>query len=460
MQSSIQTPPAQIRHLRGLVSGEVIVSGDPGYDEARSVYYSGLVTQPAAIVRPRDARDVSRVVSYARESGAPLAVRSGGHSPAGHSGVDDGIVLDLSSLNSIEVSVKDRTAWADAGMTAGALTRATGAHGLVVGFGDTASVGIGGITLGGGIGFLHRKLGLTIDSVLGAEIVTADGEVRRIDAESEPDLFWAIRGGGGNFGVVTRIHYRLHEVGEAMAGMIALPANPRAIVDALEALQAASEDLSGFLNVMLAPPMPFLPAEVHGKPIISALLVNVGDADAGARALAPLRAIATPVLDQFRSIPYSQVYEGGPEPPSPARVASTCFFTDEVDLAAAEAILEALPRSRAPMRVAHFRVMGGAVARVPADATAFAHRNRAIMVLTGAMYGDPAEEGEHQQWTKELADHLRKGERGAYIGFMGSEGEARVRDAYPDGTWERLRAIKARFDPTNLFRRNQNVPPA
>ncbi len=212
--------------LRADVSGRVIGPGDDAYDAARTVFYGGFDRRPVAIVRAADAVDVSRLVTMAAEADIELAVRSGGHSLAGHGVSDGGIVLDLSEMNALDIDPKGRTAWAQAGLTAGEYTAAAHAHGLATGFGDTGSVGIGGITLGGGIGFLSRKHGLTIDSLLGADIVTADGETRRIDAENHPDLFWAIRGGGGNFGVVTRFHYRLHEVGSVVGGVLILPATP------------------------------------------------------------------------------------------------------------------------------------------------------------------------------------------------------------------------------------------
>src|SRR5919108_650201 len=205
------------------VRGTLIRPHDDGYDEARSVFYGGFDRRPVLIVRVKDATDVSRVVALARESGLELAVRSGGHSVAGHSVSDGGIVLDLSEMKNLELDVEGRTAWAQTGLTAGEFTDATGAHGLATGFGDTGSVGIGGITLGGGVGYLVRKHGLTIDSVLAIDVVTADGQHLRADAENHPDLFWAMRGGGGNFGVATRFQYRLHELPSVVGGMLFLP---------------------------------------------------------------------------------------------------------------------------------------------------------------------------------------------------------------------------------------------
>src|SRR5215216_410324 len=232
-----------IREFPSEVRGRLIRPHDDGYDEARSVFYGGFDRRPALIVRVEDATDVSRVVALARKSGLELAVRSGGHSVAGHSVSEGGIVLDLSEMKNLEVDTEGRTAWAQTGLTAGEYTAAVGAQGLAMGFGDTGSVGIGGITLGGGVGFPVRKHGLTIDDVLAAEIVTADGELVYVDAESHPDLFWAIRGGGGNFGVVSRFRYRLHEVGTIVGGMLILPATPDVITSLVAEAEAAPEQL-------------------------------------------------------------------------------------------------------------------------------------------------------------------------------------------------------------------------
>lgn len=448
-----------VRQLRTDVRGPVIAPGDPQYDAARTIYYSGYDRRPAAIVKVADAADVARVVAVGRDADVPLAVRSGGHSIAGHGIADGGITLDLSAMRRLEIEPVGQTAWAETGLTAGEYTSAVGAHGLATGFGDTASVGIGGITLGGGIGFLHRKYGLTIDSLLAAEVVTADGELVRTDAEAHPDLFWAIRGGGGNFGVATRFRYRLHEVGDVMGGMLLVPATADLIVRFMAGLVEAPEELSGMVNVMAAPPMPLVPAELHGKPILFANLVHSGPIEAGEREFDRLRSLATPVVDMVRATPYGEIYEAG-EPPQPARVAIRSVILDEVDGATAEAILDSIREPGGTMRVTQLRVMGGAVARVPREATAFGHRDRQLLGTVASMYERPAEAAQHEAWVEGLAGTLRQGEPGAYVGFMGDGQESRVREAYPGGTWDRLAAIKARYDPGNVFRLNQNVPPA
>jgi FAD/FMN-containing dehydrogenase len=450
---------AAIREFSSKVRGQLIRPQDGGYDEARTVFYGGFDRRPALIVRVEDASDVSRVVALARESGLELAVRSGGHSVAGHSTTNGGIVLDLSEMKNLEIDVEGRTAWAETGLTAGEYTAAAGAHGLATGFGDTGSVGIGGITLGGGVGYLVRKHGLTIDDLISAEVVTADGELLRVDAERHPDLFWAIRGGGGNFGVATRFQFRLHEAGTIVAGMMILPATPDVIASFVSEAEAAPEELSTIANVMVAPPMPFVPAEVHGRLIIMAMLVYAGEVEVGERAIAPFRALAEPIVDMVKPMPYPDIYPPEEDDYHPVASARTMFL-DAIDRPVAETIVDHLQASSTQMSVAQIRVLGGAMARVPAEATAFAHRTSLIMVNVAALYERPDEAPVHEPWLSGFAAAVCQGEGGAYVGFLGDEGEGRIREAYPGSTWERLVAIKGRYDPTNLFRLNQNIPPA
>jgi FAD/FMN-containing dehydrogenase len=460
--SSLTSDPTMIsirRRLAAAVDGRIITPGDAAYDQARSVFYGGIDRRPAVIVRPTDASDVSQVVMLARETGLELAVRSGGHSLARHSTTDGGIVLDLADMHALEIDPDQRTAWAQTGLTAGAYTTAAGAYGLATGFGDTGSVGIGGITLGGGIGYLVRKHGLTIDDLLAAELVTADGQLLHVDADHHPDLFWAIRGGGGNFGVATRFQFRLHPVDQIVGGMLLLPATPEAIGGFIALADAAPEELSTIANVMPAPPLPFVPAEHHGRLVIMATLAYAGDVEAGQRVLAPFRALATPIADLVRPMPYPEIYPPEEEGFHPTAVLRA-MFVDAVDRDATEAIVEHLEASTAPMRVAQLRVLGGAMARVPAEATAFAHRASRLMVNVAAIYQHPEDAEEHRAWVDRFAAALRHGDARAYVNFLADEGEARVREAYPGPTHERLAAIKARYDPTNLFRLNQNIPPA
>jgi FAD/FMN-containing dehydrogenase len=316
-----------------------------------------------------------------------------------------------------------------------------------------------GITLGGGIGYLVRKHGLTIDDLLAAEIVAADGDLRYLDEHTHPDPFWAIRGGGGNFGVATRFRFRLHELDTVVGGMLMLPATPETIEAFVAEADAAPWELSAIASVIPAPPLPFVPEERRGQLVIVALICYAGQVEAGEKALAPFRVLAEPVVDMLRTMPYREIYppeEAGYHPTAVLRT----MFVDAIDHAAAETIVERLEASTARMPVTQIRVLGGAMARVPNDATAFVHRERRLMVNAVALYEDPAERATHEAWVDGFAQAVQRGPVGAYVNFLGDEGEARVRQAYPGATWERLTQIKGRYDPTNVFRLNQNVPVA
>jgi FAD/FMN-containing dehydrogenase len=290
-------------------------------------------------------------------------------------------------------------------VTAGAYTVAAAEHGLATGFGDTGSVGIGGITLGGGVGFLVRKHGMTIDSLLAADVVTADGELLRVDEESHPDLFWAIRGGGGNVGVATRLRFRLHEVGTVLGGMLILPATPEVVASFLAEADAAPDELSTIANVMPAPPMPFVDPEHHGKLVLFALMTYAGDVETGEKVVAPFRALAAPLADMLRPMSYPEMFmpdEGEYHPIG----AVHSMFVDAIGTAEAQTIIEQLEASTAMMRVTQLRVLGGAMARVPSEATAFAHRTSRIMANVAALYESPDEGPTHEAWVRGLAGAL------------------------------------------------------
>ncbi len=438
--------------------GRVLTPEDPTYDAARTVFAAHLDRRPALIARVTGPDDVARIIAYARETGSELAVKGGGHSPAGHGVSDGGVVIDLSALRSFELDAAARTAWAGAGLTAGAYTVAAGRHGLATGFGDTGAVGIGGITLAGGIGFLVRKHGLTVDDVLAAEIVTADGRLRRVDARTEPELFWALRGGGGNFGVVTRLKYRLHPVDTVVGGLLVLPATPELIAGFVAEAEAAPDELSTIANVMLAPPVPFVPEALHGSPVLMARMVYAGDVKAGERAVAPFRALTEPVADLVRPMKYADVFPD--EQRSRLAVVARMRFARGVGSPQAATILERIGESSATLAACEIRVLGGAIARVPSNATAFAHRRSRLLINVAAMY-DPSvsERSEHAAWGRRLSAELADGDPGAYAGLLADEGTERVRAAYPGATWRRLAAVNATYDPDNVFRLNQNIPP-
>jgi FAD/FMN-containing dehydrogenase len=451
------TATAWIDDLRERMAGRVVVPGDADYDGLRIVGLGQIDARPAAIARVTCAADVAAAVDIARRTGLALAVRSGGHSGAGHGTVEGGLVIDLREMKRLEIDADAMTAWADTGLTAGEVVGALAERGLVLGFGDTGSVGIGGITVGGGIGYLVRKHGLTIDNLLAAEIVTADGQLVRADIDTHPDLFWAIRGGGGNFGVATRFLYRLYPAEDFVGGMLILPATPATITGFIDAARAAPEELSVIVNVMPCPPMPFVPAEQHGRTVIFAQLGYTGDADAGEQAVRPLR---EPIVDMVKRMPYPQMFvepEGGEE--QRPMIHEQTLYLSAVDEGRAQAIIVACEASDAPLRAVQLRPLGGAMARVPEDATAFAHRDAPIMAVVVSFYESDETLAEREKWVRDLAAALDDGTPGAYINFMMDDGEAGVRRAYPAVKLERLARIKSRYDPANLFRVNQNVPP-
>jgi FAD/FMN-containing dehydrogenase len=449
-----------IPRLREAIGGRVIGPSDQDYDRARTVVPGDVDLHPAALAHPRDANEVAAVVGVARETGLELAVRCGGHSGVGHGLTEGGMVLDLRELRALDIDLEGRTAWAETGLTTGEYTGATSAHGLATGFGDTGSVGLGGITLGGGIGYLVRKHGLSIDSLLAAEVVTADGRILRTDEETHPDLFWAIRGGGGNFGVATRLRFRLHEVGTVVCGHLILPATADLVRSLVEACEAAPEELSAIINVMPAMPMPGVPEDRVGQLVAWVMLVYAGPVEDGEVAVAPLRSLARPIMDGVGPMPYPTMFEEpeGAEEYHPTAVART-MFVDRIDRSAADTIMAALGSSDAAMRVCQLRVLGGAMARVPVEATAFAHRHSRIMANLAAFYEGPDDRPVREAWVADFESALRQDDAGAYVNFLGQEGPEQVRAAYPEATHERLAEVKATYDPTNLFHRNHNILP-
>jgi FAD/FMN-containing dehydrogenase len=444
--------------LAARIRGEVLTAGE-GYDASRTPHFGFRTGRPVAVVRPSGADDVAVVVETAARSGLRLHVRGGGHHAAGHA-TGDGLLLDLGSLDDVTVesdSGGPGTLWAGGGASVGQVTAALADRGLAVGFGDAGSVGIGGLTLSGGIGFLSRRDGMTIDNLLGAEIVTADGRVRMVDAEHEPDLFWAIRGGGGNVGVVTRFRYRAVPTRQVYGGMLVLPATPDAVHRVYAACAAADDELTAIVSVMAMPPLETVPTHLHGHLVVMVRVCwsgHIDHLDQAERAVAPLRLAATPLIDALGPMPYADLF-AQPAPNGGAVVAVRTMFRDSIGTAAAAAIVEHLGRSRASLRLVQFRVLGGAIARVDPAATAYAHRRSRVLVTI--VSNDQPDLETARGWVEGLAAHLEQDDRGAYVGFFGPHDRHRISDAYPQETLARLRRIKASVDPDNLFRHNDNV---
>ena len=442
----------------------VLRPGAAGYDEARSAYNLLHDVRPGLIVQPTEAADVVFALELARREGLEVAVKSGGHSLAGHGTTDGGLLVDLAGLDGIDIDVTARTAEVGGGVTAGALTAATYPHGLVVPFGDSPDVGVGGITLGGGIGWLSRKHGLTLDSLLGVEVVLADGRVVNADEREHPDLFWALRGGGGNFGVVTRFRYRLSPLGPVVGGMLVLPASAEVLRGILDLAAAAPDELGTISLVTRLPPMGFVPAEAHGRPGVVMTLAWCGDPDEGESYVDRFRELAPPLVDQVRLRPYPEMYALMPDVPSSVTNITSSFLADDLDDKAIDIVLDAVEHPDDPsepvLSAVELRVLGGAVARVPAAATAYAHRQRNLLCSVVAAGFEPPRAAHHRAWVSSVADQLSPLARGAYLNFLDAADADRLDEVYPPATRDRLVAVKNAYDPDNFFRRNLNVRPA
>ncbi|MFL5651358.1 MAG: FAD-binding oxidoreductase [Chloroflexota bacterium] len=442
------------------IHGSIILPGSAEYDEARLVHNANADRRPALIVRAADAADVAQTVTLARESGLELSIRGGGHSLAGYGTNDGGIVLDLGPMKGLHIDPERRLAWAQPGLTAGEYTVAAAAHGLATPFGDTGSVGISGLTLGGGIGWLVRKYGLAIDALVAVEIATGDGRVVTASEESHPDLFWAVRGGGGNFGVVTRFQFKLYPVGEILGGALFMPATRDVLRGLVPIAAAAPEELSTISFLMALPPAPFIPAELVGTTSLVIMFVWAGDPADGQAALQPFRDLATPLADMAMPMPYPGIYEMLRDAEQRSLGVHRSRFLSTLDDDAVDAILEAVAAPSSPGAMIQLRVLGGAMARIPATDTAFAHRDAAVMATIMTLYDDPSTEAAHVAWTVGLHEKLAPNSVGVYSNFLEAEGDERIRAAYPAGTYERLAEVKRRYDPSNLFHLNQNIRPA
>ena len=442
------------------IRGTVIRPDDDGYDQAREVHNANYDRRPLSIVRASSAADVARTVLFARETGLELAVRGGAHSLAGFSATDGGIVLDLGEMKGLHIDPIRRLAWAQAGLRAGEYTAAAAAHGLATPFGDTGSVGIAGLTLGGGIGWLVRKYGLAIDALVSVEIVTADGRIVIASANENPDLFWAVRGGGGNFGVVTRFQFKLYPVSTVLGGALFLTPTREAL-RGLEAVAAAApEALSTISMLMPAPTAPFIPESVQGKQTLAVMFVYDGDPESGQQALEPFRALSEPMAEFVMPMPYVGIYEMLKAAEQRAPASHRSLFLETLDDAAVDEIVTRMSAPSSPHAMTQVRILGGQMARVSADATAFAHRDAKVMLTIITPFEDPSEAPVHAAWTHGYYEALRPRSSGVYSNFLEVEGEDRIREAYPDATYRRLAQIKRRYDPTNLFRLNQNIAPA
>ncbi len=449
------------RDLESALAGKLITAESDEYGQARKVQNIDFDRHPLAIVRAANTQDVSFAIRFARRHGLRVAVRSGGHSVAGHSMVDDAIVVDLSHMKGIEIDPATGVARVQPGVTSGQLAPVAAQHGLAISTGDTSSVGFGGLATGGGIGFMVRKHGLTIDHMLAAEVVTADGEIITASKDEHPELFWAIRGGGGNLGVVTEFTFQLKQVGTILGGDLLLPASREVIRGYLDYTVNAPDGLSTIAHVMHAPPAPFVPADMVGSLVLAIIVCWTGDLQEGEAAVAPLRSLATPVADTVRPMSYPDIYLSTEHQAAPHGAVLRTMFADELSDDTLDAFIRGIQWASSPYSVVHLRGLGGQMSRVSKDATAFAHRDRRYMMAIIAVWLDPNEDAApHHAWAEDLWNQVRQEGIGAYVNFVGDEGEDRIRDAYPSETYERLARVKQAYDPANVFSLNQNIRPA
>jgi len=455
---------AALRELTSTFEGELVRPGDPGYDEQRRVWNASIDRRPALVARCSSPADVGEAVRFARRAGLPLAVRSGGHSFPGHSVCDDGVVADLRQMNKIEVDPEARTATVGAGALLGELDRATQAHGLVVPAGIVTHTGVAGLTLGGGIGWVMRKYGLTIDQLLSVEMVTAEGEAVRASDSENTDLFWGIRGGGGNFGVVTEFEFRLNPLGPTvLAGPVFWPMadSPRVLRFYRDWIADAPDDLMTIVVHRMAPELDFIPPDLQGKPVVAVICCWAGDVEEGERVLRPLRSFGSPVLDRCEPKPFVE-HQAMFDPSFPhgrwyyMRSCDVDVLSDEViDITAEHSM-----RIGSPLTAFPIWQMGGAVARVGEGETAFNGRQAGHTFNITATTESAEGFEEEREWVRGLSSALEPHQSSSvYVNFLMQEGEDRIRDAYGAAKYERLKALKRKYDPENIFRLNQNIPP-
>ncbi|WP_371482134.1 FAD-binding oxidoreductase [Kitasatospora sp. NBC_00315] len=455
--------PTTIDDLRERTRGAVITPGDDGYDEARTVYNAAIDRRPAAVVRCANAGDVMATVGYARESGLDLAVRGGGHSGPGFGTCDGGVVADLSGLRGVRVDPENRTARAEPGATWGDFNAATHAFGLATTGGIISTTGIAGLTLGGGFGYLTRSLGLTCDNLLSADVVTADGRFLTTDSEHHPDLFWALRGGGGNFGAVTSFEYRLSPVDTVVAGpmLFELEHMDSVLRFYREFVGGAPEQLFLFPGFQTAPPLPFIPENRHGDVLGIVVVCWSGPPEEADAVLRPLRELAPRVAEAVGPMPYPAINGAFDAllPPGLREYWKGSFATGLTDEAIA-VHLEHGPRVPTLSSTVHIYPVDGAPQRIAPDATAYSYRDASFSTVVLGVWEDPAGGAAETAWVRDyhaaLAPHS---EAGGYVNFMGADDQHRIEANYR-GNYARLAAVKRDYDPGNLFHLNQNIEPA
>jgi FAD/FMN-containing dehydrogenase len=444
------------------VNGQTIVPGDAAYEEARKVYNGMIDRRPGVIVRCTDVADVMASVQFAREQGKDLSIRGGSHSVPGFGTNDGGVVIDLAPMNGVRVDPNARTVRAEGGCTWGGFNHATYAFGMATTGGIIASTGIAGLTLGGGIGYLTRAFGLSCDNLISADVVTADGRFLVADKRQNEDLFWALQGGGGNFGVVTSFEYQLHPVKDIVAGLFFFPVDhARDVLEFYrEYIQKAPEELGMFPAFQIAPPLPFIPPADHGKTFCILVCCWAGRPEDAEKIFAPIRKVGPIAAEMVSPMPYPTL-NALFDPLLPAGLQhywKAAFATDLTD-GAIKAHLEFGPKVPVVNSTMHIYPINGAAGRVASDATAFAYRDAKFATVIAGMWPDPADNEKNTKWVKDYYKALQPhSSSGGYVNFMAGDDQGRVRDNYK-GNYDRLVTIKKKYDPGNLFHMNQNIKP-
>jgi FAD/FMN-containing dehydrogenase len=462
--AEVALPAAKLAAFRAGLRGELIRPIDQSYDNARQVFNGMVDKRPALIVRCAGVSDVLNAVRIARDHDLLVAVRGGGHNVAGSAVCDGGMVVDFSSMKGIRINPAARTARVEPGVTWGELNHDLQAFGLGATGGYVSVTGVPGLTLGGGLGWLMRKHGLACDNLLSADVVTADGDLVRASSTENPDLFWGLRGGGGNFGIVTSFEFQVHPVGVALAGLLVYPlAAAREVLNLFrECSETAPDELTWGALLLTAPRAPFVPEPAQDQPVVALTLAYAGAIDEGERVLRPLREFGPPVLDLVEPMPYSAAQRMADDFfPAGLRHYWKSSFLHGFSDGAIDTLATRFETVPSPQTIVLVEQLGGALARIDAAATAFPHRHWPFNFLVTSMWSDRRDDEKNIAWTRGLWEAMQPFTANAvYVNFLGVEGEERVRAAYGSARYEQLVALKNEYDPTNFFRLNQNIKPA
>jgi FAD/FMN-containing dehydrogenase len=459
-----QLEATHVEELKDRFKGELLLPGEDGYDAARTIWNAMIDRHPALIARCATTSDVVRAVLFARDRGLPLAVRGGGHNIAGSAMVDDGVVVDLSLMKSVRVDAVARRVTVEGGATLADLDAATQAYGLATPVGINSTTGIAGLTLGGGFGWLSRKHGMTIDNLESAQVVLASGQVVHTNSVEHPELFWALRGGGGNFGVVTRFEFRLHRVGpDVLSGLVVYPIeHAKSVLERYrEFMAGAPDDLCAWAVLRKAPPLPFLPASFHGQNMIALAVLYAGDPAQGASLVEPLRHFGTPVGEHVGVQPYvawQQAFD-----PLLAFGARNYWKSHNLSTLAdglIDTAIEFIEKSPSPHSEVFLAALGGATTRPTPEASAYPHRDARFVINVHSRWMDASDDASGVTWARDFFDAAAPfATGGVYVNFMADDERERVPAAY-GSNYERLSQAKRTYDPDNLFRANQNIRPA